>query len=91
MASRRYRIVLVAIIRIACCPAESQARNDRRAGIRERRHPVTGLQGRKRGAAIKAALASLFSRSRAEIQTASGVVVGVAGASPSVEQGEIRC
>ena len=38
----------------------------------------TGLQGRKREAAIKAALASLDQgRSRAEIQTASGVVVGV--------------
>ena len=50
----------------------------------------TGLQGRKREAAIKAALASLDQgRSRAEIQAASGVVVGVAGASLSVEQGEI--
>jgi len=50
----------------------------------------TGLQGRKREAAIKAALASLDQgRSRAEIQAASGVVVGVAGASLSIEQGQI--
>ena len=45
----------------------------------------TGLQGRKREAAIKAALASLDQgRSRAEIQAAAGVVVGVAGASLSI-------
>ena len=50
----------------------------------------TGLHGRKREAAIKAALASLDQgRSRADIQAATGVVVGVAGASLSVGQGEI--
>jgi glycine betaine/proline transport system ATP-binding protein len=50
----------------------------------------TGLEGRKREAAIKAALASLDQGgSRAEIQAVTGVVVGVAGASLSIEQGEI--
>ena len=39
----------------------------------------TGLAGRKRDAAIQAALASLDAgRNRAEIQAATGVVVGVA-------------
>jgi glycine betaine/proline transport system ATP-binding protein len=50
----------------------------------------SALQGRKREAALKAALASLDQgRSRAEIQTATGVVVGVANASLSLEQGQI--
>ena len=50
----------------------------------------TGLAGRKREAAIQAALASLDAgRNRAEIQAATGVIVGVANASLSVEQGQI--
>src|SRR6476619_1714565 len=50
----------------------------------------TGLAGRKREAAIHAALASLEQgHNRAEIQTATGVIVGVANASLSVEQGQI--
>jgi len=50
----------------------------------------TALQGRRREAAIKAALASLGEgRTRAEIQAATGVVVGVANASLSVAQGQI--
>jgi glycine betaine/proline transport system ATP-binding protein len=50
----------------------------------------TGLTGRKREAAIHAALASLEQgHNRAEIQTATGVIVGVANASLSVEQGQI--
>ena len=50
----------------------------------------TGLTGRKREAAIHAALASLEQgHNRAEIQTATRVIVGVANASLSVEQGQI--
>jgi glycine betaine/proline transport system ATP-binding protein len=50
----------------------------------------TGLAGRRREAAIKAALASLDEgRSRAEVQAVTGVVVGVANASLGVEQGQI--
>jgi glycine betaine/proline transport system ATP-binding protein len=50
----------------------------------------TALEGRKREAAIKAALAALDEgRNRAEIQASTGVVVGVANASLSLEQGQI--
>ena len=50
----------------------------------------TGFAGRRRETALRTALASLDQgRSRAEIQAATGVVVGVAAASLSVEQDQI--
>jgi glycine betaine/proline transport system ATP-binding protein len=50
----------------------------------------TSLEGRRRETAIKAALAALEQgRSRAEIQAATGVVVGVADASLELAHGQI--